>query len=54
MDRFLFGVLVGIALIGIATYTIPLTLIGVQKELVAQSHATYHPLTKNFTLKECK
>ena len=54
MLQFLFGVLVGLMLMGVATFTVPLLLSGVQKELVVQGHGFYNPLTRQFVLKECK
>ena len=54
MIQFFFGVLVGFTLMGIATFTVPLLLSGVQQELVSQGHGFYNPLTRNFILKECK
>ena len=54
MIQFFIGVLMGLILMGVATCTVPLLLSGVQQELVAQGRATYDPLTRKFTLKECR
>lgn len=54
MHQFILGTFFGILLMGIMTYIAPLHLTGVQKKLIAQGHATYHPLTRELILKECK
>ena len=54
MQIFFIGFFIGFSVLGIFSYTNPLLLTGVQKELVAQGHGFYNPLTREFLLKECK
>lgn len=54
MPQFLLGFAIGFILMGLSTLKFPMLLTGVQQELVKQDHGTYHPTTKEFTLKECK
>lgn len=54
MHQFFIGIFFGVLLMGAFTFQTPLLLSGVQQELVKQGHGTYHPITREFTLKECR
>ena len=54
MQKFFIGFIIGFTVLGIFSYTNPLLITGVQKELITQGHGFYNPLTREFILEECK
>ena len=45
MTQFLFGIIVGVVLIGVLTYLIPRNFIGINNELIRAGMAHYHTTT---------
>lgn len=54
MNNFYFGFFLGMSLIVLIGYVMPLRIIPVQNELVKQGHGYYDSRTKEFKLRECR